>query len=113
MNKQINILGLIALLEMPESCLNFLKVDYQTAISGLDEFKGVVKKQRRLLAIQYHPDKEYGSNERMKEINAAVDLLLMLRIERPRPQPRVIVFQFGGFASTTSATSTATATTMF
>ena len=111
--KLTDLFTLVAILEMPESSLSFLKVDYQTAVSGLDEFKAIVKRQRRLLAIQYHPDKEHGKQERMKEINAAVDLLLMLRIERPRPQPRVIVFQYGGFASTSSVTSTATATTMF
>lgn len=112
--KLTDLFTLITILEMPESSLHFLKVDYQTAVSGLPEFKAIVKKQRRLLAIQYHPDKEHGSNERMKEINAAVDLLLMLRIERPRPQPRVIVFRYSGsFVNTTSTTSTTTATTMF
>lgn len=102
---------LISVLEMPGRSLNFLQADYHNAVAGLPGFKKDVKQQYRRLALQYHPDKNNGCDKRMKKINAAVDLLLQLRIESPRPQPVRIIFQFGsgGFTAST-ATS---ATTMF
>lgn len=106
MRQQIDLIALITVLEMPKSCLDFLALDYQAAVSGLQGFKAAVKKQRRLLAIQYHPDKEDGNDKRMKEINAAVDLLLKLAIERPQPQSRTIIVQVFGFHSYSGGTST-------
>lgn len=106
MSKQdLNILELIALLEISESSLGFLKVDYQTAVLGLPKFKDIVRKQRRLLTKKHHPDLMGGDSELMKNINAATDLLLKIEIQQPKPQPRVIIVQFGGgFASSTATT---------
>ncbi len=118
MNKQIDIFALIKLLEIPTSKIDFLKTlfnkgTYQGAVYGLQELKKSAKKQRRILSKKYHPDLASGNAELMKEINAAVDILLQLKIEPPRPQPMVIVFQFGGGFATTATAATNTATTMF
>lgn len=106
--KLTDLCTLISILEMPERYLSFLQADYHNAITGLPGFKKTVKQQYRRLALQYHPDKNNGNDRRMKEINAAVDLLLQLRIEPPRTQPVRIVFQFGGggFGASTATSAT-------
>lgn len=110
--KPADLFTLIAILEMPQSCLKFLQADYHNAVAGLPGFKKAVKQQYRRLALQYHPDKNNGNDKKMKEINAAVDVLLQLRIERPQPQPVRIIFQFGGGGFATQNGTTTTATTI-
>ena len=105
--KPADLFALISALEMPERSLNFLWADYHNAIAGLPGFKKAVKQQYRRLALQYHPDKNNGCDKRMKEINAAVELLLQLKIEPPRLQPVRIIFQFGGRGFVASTATTA------
>lgn len=105
--KQINLLELILLLELPSTSLNWVKLDYRGALDGLRELKKTLKGQRRKLALKHHPDRGGGDGERMKTINEAIDILLALRIQPPQRQ--VVVFR--SFMGGTSGVSTASTTT--
>lgn len=104
MRHQINIFQLVSALDMPASVLDFIKLDYQSALAGMKEFKRLVRKQRRILSTKYHPDRPGGDVKKMKAVNNVADYLLMLVIEPPRPQS---VF------SRVSATATSPATAPF
>lgn len=104
MQKQIDLFELIAVLSLPNTCLNWLRLDYHNALIGLRDFKKAVEKQRRVLALKYHPDKQNGDLERMKAINEAADILLALRIQPP--QRVVVVFRSYGGQGTTDTTAT-------
>lgn len=112
MKKQINIPDLLYILELEPSCMDFIKKGYHQALVGVDEFKELVKKQRKRLAIKHHPDRNSGDDALMKEVNNAADLLLMIEIKPiPPPQlrPMVRVFRFDlGTAYTNTTDSTYT-----
>lgn len=109
MQKQINLVELIAVLGFPDTCLDWLRLDYHSAIVGLREFKKAVEKQRRVLSKTYHPDKQNGDLERMKAINETADFLLTLKIQPP--QRVVVVYRaFMGGTSSVSTNSTTTST---
>jgi len=89
--------------------------EVKAANKKLDKIKVIVRKRRRHLAKKYHPDKNGGGDEKIKEINALIDMLLKTRIVAPpRPKPTVVMyrssFMYGG---TTSATDTSTTTTYY
>ena len=59
------------------------------------EFRDIVKKRRKELAKTHHPDAG-GDAEKMKQINAASDFLLAVKISYvPPPPPQQFVFSFG------------------
>lgn len=110
MKKQINLSELVSAIELPLSCLDFIKLDYQNALEGLDEFKKLVKKQRRILSTKYHPDKPGGDADKMKAVNNVVDFLLTLRIEPPVPVHQTIFVWNYSNRGTTGTTATTTST---
>lgn len=75
---------------------------------GLEDFKQLIRKQRRLLAKELHPDLSNGDADRMKELNQLVDLVEQINV-RERQQPQVVVhmnFSAGSNYYASSATTT-------
>jgi hypothetical protein len=90
----------LELLEMPQDSLILIKDE-----KGLEVFKEVVKKQRKVLAKKYHPDK-FPSQNIMHEVNALCDFLLKLRIiYQPRPQ---VIRVHSSYSYTTTGTTNST-----
>ena len=44
-----------------------------------------MKKQRKKLAVIYHPDKKGGDDSMMQDINSAVDMLLTIKVQCIEP----------------------------
>ena len=101
-NQRVNIYELVNLIELtlPELPRN----DYHRAIVKFEEFKETVRKQRKILAKKYHPDKG-GSIEHMQKINNAIDILLKINIEPVRPVRQEVVIVVRGSGSGTSTTT--------
>jgi len=94
------------ILELPQENGGFFLEprNYNDLMEALGKFKKLVKKQRKKLARKYHPDMPKGDEEKMKQINDAVDFVMGLkpmRIRRPVP-----VFSFSFNTSTTATSST-------
>lgn len=106
-HRPVNIPQLLTIVEMSGPQIP-PRMPYDLAVRALEGWKEVLKKQRKLLAKKYHPDRG-GSVEKMQEINSAVDLLLALEVQRRQPQPRVVYF----YSSGTSATTSTAASFMF
>ena len=70
----------------------------------VDEFKNIVKKQKKLLAKKYHPDVCNTGDETMKLINAACDLLIKLNITFTPPRPQVVRYYTYAYSDTASST---------
>lgn len=77
--------------ELPVTHLELHDLDYDDAIMRLKEFRSVAERQRRLLALKYHPDKADGNVERMARVNAAIDRLLDLRINPPQDRLCIVI----------------------
>ena len=95
MKKQVNFQELLHIVELSPPVLdnkNFLNAKKQ-----FEEWKILVKRQRKILAKKYHPDKG-GSLEKMQKINNAIDHILKISLQLPRPQRQVVVFRLGGFS---------------
>jgi hypothetical protein len=73
----------LELLEMPQDTLVHIRDQ-----KSLEVFKEKIKKQRKILAKKYHPDK-FPSQHIMQNINAICDLLLKVQIIH-RPQFQVV-----------------------
>lgn len=114
MEKQVGIDTICAILEIPVSSYGLSSVmQKEEAEKALQDFKDLVKKQHRILVKKYHPDLpssgEY-EEERMKEINNIIDLVMQLKItliQRPQPVQFHFHSNMGSFynTSTTSGTS--------
>jgi hypothetical protein len=87
----------LELLEMPQDTIAQIRDQKSLGI-----FKEKVKKQRKILAKKYHPDK-FPTQHIMQNVNAICDLLLKLQI-RPRPQP--VVVRYYSYTYTNVSTST-------
>ena len=68
----------------------------EKAEKSLQDFKDLVKKQKRTLAKKYHPDKTGGDDTKIKEINSMIDLIMKLEITKipQRVRPRNVRFHF-------------------
>jgi len=85
---------LLKILEIPETSCKLLYnqgkgLSFETASLYLQELQKQVLKQRKILAKKYHPDirnKLEGENK-LKEINAAVDQIQKLRIDKTISKP--------------------------
>lgn len=80
--------------------------NYKDLTEGLDRFKNLVKKQRKKLARKYHPDMPKGNEEKMKQINDAVDFIMNLKAIRRQPAPVHFSFSATMDMSTTNTTVT-------
>ncbi len=109
--QKVRIDDVCRILEIPVSSYGLDEhMSKEKAEKALQDFKDLVKKQHRVLAKKYHPDKTGGDDEKIKEINATIDLVMKLeitRVQQPRPQNVHFHFSsnpFGGFTddSTTS-----------
>ena len=82
------------------------------AAKKLNDFKDLVKKQRKLLTKKYHPDLPDGNQEKMKLINNVVDELLKIQIRIQRPvqvvYTHVFYSQGNGYYSDSSSSTTNT-----
>jgi DnaJ-class molecular chaperone len=79
----------LLILELP---LNSFKIpngaSYNLAVEKMNEFKELIKKQRKKLAKKYHPDvSEIDSSEKFKLINNVADQLLKLDIKPAQRRP--------------------------
>ena len=90
-NIRVSISEILIKLEIDDKDNRFLNImkspSFEVAQRRLEDFKVEVLKKRRLLAKKYHPDISPENIEKMKEINALVDFVRSIRIERQRPVP--------------------------
>lgn len=101
------------ILEIPVSSYGLNeRMSKEQAEKALQDFKDLVKKQWRILAKKYHPDLpssgDYELN-RMKEVNATIDLIMKLKITQMKPKPPIMKFHFhssGGFSGNNTTSST-------
>jgi hypothetical protein len=104
----------LMVLEMPLNSFEVPRnVHPNIAVKKLEEFKDLVKSQRKKLVKKYHPDVSPNSEDKMKLINNTVDELMkiQIRVRQPRPIMRqhIIIRHFGGgFGSTASDSTTST-----
>lgn len=92
--KPVRIEDICRILEIPVSAYGLNeRMQKEDAEKALQSFKNIVKKQHRMLAKKYHPDKTGGDDEKIKEINATIDLIMKLKIQK-MPQPRRQTMQF-------------------
>jgi len=111
--KKVPIEEVCRVLELPVSSWKLNpKMSIEQAQQFVEEFKAMVKKQRKVLAKKYHPDKTGGDDTRIKQINNMVDVVMKLEITRVqrRPQPQNIRFHFssnpfGGSSSDSTSSS--------
>lgn len=96
--KQIRIEDICNLLEIPVSYYGLNeRMPKEQAEKALQDFKDLVKKQHRVLAKKYHPDKTGGDDEKIKEINAIIDLIMKLKITKvQRREPKMTFHFYGG-----------------
>jgi len=77
----------------------------------LGEYRDILKKARRKLAMKYHPDRT-GNDEKIKEINDAYDFLMSafhernIRVQRPVPVSKVVFYYSSAAYSNSTTTST-------
>jgi len=100
----------LAILELPLDSFNIPRnIHPNFAIQKLEEFKEVIKSQRKKLVKKYHPDLQNGNEEKMKLINNTVDELMKIQIQIRPPMPRimhiVINHSFRNSSTTTSYSS--------
>jgi len=114
MQNQIKIEDICNILEIsPNSYGLHGNMQKEEAEIALQDFKGIVKKQHRVLAKKYHPDlPSSGESElaKMKEINSTIDLIMKLKITRVAPKSQNIHFirrqGFGGMTWSNNSSST-------
>lgn len=113
MQKKIQINEVLTILELPMNSwtLNNLQISIEEAKILLKEFKVLVKKQHRILIKKYHPDIPANGQieeNKMKQINAVMDVIKQLKILQQPPRPQKVTVRFyrtTGFGGTSSATS--------
>lgn len=104
--KTIYLEDMLKVLELPLSALDFVKLSYEEALSGLNCFKDDLAIQKKRLAKKYHPRKLEDDETRMKSINNAVDVLMSLHIQRVQPVYRPIFSYYYHADSASTATTT-------
>lgn len=95
--KKVPIEEVCRILELPVTSWTLEHyMDREEAEKCVQDFKDLVKKQRKTLAKKYHPDMPTGDELRMKEINDMVDVVNKLVITKipQRPQAQNIRFHF-------------------
>ncbi|MCP4366784.1 MAG: hypothetical protein GY797_01530 [Deltaproteobacteria bacterium] len=106
--KKVPIEEVCRILEIPVSSWKLdSKMSVEQAMKFVEEFKVMVKKQRKVLAKKYHPDKTGGDDTRIKQVNNMVDIVDKLEITKipRRPQPQNVRFRFSHTSGTTDGTS--------
>ena len=101
--QRVSIQDLMKILELPSREFEKIKSE-----KTLQDFKNLIKQQRRFLAKKYHPDKENGSLEKMKQVNQICDLFLTAKIQYRQQIVRYSVKTWTSTASTTATSYTAT-----
>lgn len=78
---------------------------FEEAEKVVEELHAMANKQKKKLAKIYHPDIG-GDEEKLKQINMIVDLILKVKAERrPMIQPMTIIIR-NYYESTTTSTTT-------
>lgn len=103
----------LIILEMPLNSFEVPRnVHPNIAVKKLEEFKDLVKSQRKKLVKKYHPDVSPSGEDKMKLINNTVDELMKIQIRVRQPRPIIhqhIIINFGGgFRATSSDSTTST-----
>jgi len=114
MIKQISMQEAIKILGIDHSWIGRLqrREAYLCMCKTIEEFKQVVKKRKRQLMLQYHPDRNgdsIDSKEKTQEILNICASFESMKVVRLPPRPTVMRFYngtYGGYGSTTSASST-------
>ena len=101
------------ILELPVSSWTLQRdMSVEQAQQSIDDFKNLVKTQRRELAKKYHPDKTGGDDSKIKQINNMVDIVNKIEITKMQRklQPQNIRFHFSSnpFGNSNSTTSSFT-----
>jgi len=104
--KQINLLDVAAELEMGEEFFYDIieSQSHDKALEALQRCKEVARRQRKVLALKYHPDRS-GDMEKMKRVNNLCDLVEKLQVQRPKSAPVIHCYYYN--YNTTSYTSAA------
>ena len=113
--KQVHKNEICKILEIPVSSW---KIEGQptkkVAMKRLEEFKILAKKQHHMLVKRYHPDLPKNGDkeeEKLKKINAIMDIVKKLKIIEPKPTPRHVIFHGGVFHSFGNTSTSATGST--
>ena len=112
MQPQPDINDVLRVVELPPAVLSFIKLPYKQAVQGLDDFKTFIQKKKKDLALIHHPDKG-GDEERMKEINQAIDLLMTLEVAQMRPRSVMQYYSVFAYNYTTDTSATSSTVTGF
>lgn len=103
--KKVSIKEVCKILELPiDSWTLNPGMPIKQAVKCIKQFKELVKKQRKILAKNYHPDKTGGDDTKIKQINNIVDVVDKLEIQ-PVRQPTMTV-HFSNFSGVSDSTST-------
>lgn len=106
MKQKVPIEDVCSILEIPVSSWAVKgHLNSEQANLALEEFKAIAKKQKIILSKKYHPDKIGGDEEKLKEINATIDLVMKLKITILKPKPQNITFHFNVSSNNNSTSS--------
>lgn len=77
---------------------------FEEAAKRFEELKAIAKKKYRELALQYHPDKNGGGDDKIKELNDAYDIFKKLELRPPAPRMtiQIVHVQFDDIFETAS-----------
>lgn len=108
MPKEISITDLCKIFELDHTILPDMANlgSYEVALRKLRLFKNIFRKQRKKLAMKYHPDKTRGSHDKMAQINSLFDIVMKLAIAKPNSVYADYSWMKPGY--TTSTTTSAT-----
>lgn len=94
MERKVTIEEVCSILEIPVSSYAVKEhMSSEQAKVALEEFKAIVKRQKVVLSKKHHPDKPNGDEEKLKRINATVDLVMKLEITILKQKPKTVVFR--------------------
>lgn len=84
--------------ELPDMC-NIKS--YEDAVRKVRIFKNIFRKQRKKLAMRYHPDKTGGDHDKLALINTMFDRIMTVRAVRHEP-----VFENRGWSTANTSSTT-------
>jgi len=116
MNKKITIQEAFKILGINAVWVDRLQQvsSYESTCKKVEEFKTVLKKRKRQLMLQYHPDRNNGdveSTNKTKEILNLCTIFENIKVMRPQPvqQPVVVHYyyhqSYSSYGGTTTSTS--------
>lgn len=96
----------LTILELPFDSFQInKKMQVSVVNQKLQDFKDLVKRQKKILSKKYHPDLSNGNEEKMKLINNMIDAVMAIEIRIMPVRRRVNVYYSYSTSTTTSSTS--------